>query len=128
MCGQSYGDWREGAVEEEKKDDLKRFNRLLVWPTLIFFIILAISGYGIVNPGLVGELTGGLFGNSIFSLRIHMALVLPTLMLLMTHVLIAIRSTLIRWGVREGKLLNAFLILLGAFTVALIVLMQFVGS
>ena len=115
-------------MEEEKKDDLKRFNRLLVWPTLIFFIILAISGYGIVNPGLVGELTGGLFGNSIFSLRIHMALVLPTLMLLMTHVLIAIRSTLIRWGVKEGRLLNAFLILLGAFTVALIVLMQFVGS
>jgi hypothetical protein len=115
-------------MEEEKKDHLKRFNRLLVWPTLVLFIILAISGYGIANPGLVGELTGGLFGNRIFSSRIHTALVLPALTLLMIHILIAIRSTLIRWGVKEGNFLNAFLILLGAFTVALLVLMQYVGS
>jgi cytochrome b subunit of formate dehydrogenase len=110
---------------EQKKDYLKRFNRLLVWPTLVLFIILAISGYGITNPRLVGELTGGLFGNHFKSLQIHTALVLPTLTLLMIHVLIAIRSTLIHWGVREGNVLNAFLILLGAFVVAMIVLMQY---
>ena len=110
---------------EEKKDYLKRFNRLLVWPTLVLFIILAISGLGSVNPGLVGELTGGLFGNHLTSLRIHDALVLPTLTLLMIHVLIAIRSTLIGWGVRDDNLLNAFLILLGAFVLTMIVLMQY---
>ena len=111
---------------EEKKDYLKRFNHLLVWPTLILFIILAISGFGSVNPGLVGELTGGLFSKHFFSMSIHTALVLPTLTLLLIHVLIAIRSTLIGWGVREGRLLNAFLILLGAFVLSLIVLMQYV--
>jgi cytochrome b subunit of formate dehydrogenase len=110
---------------EERKDYLKRFNRLLVWPTLVLFIILAISGFGSLNPGFVGELTGGLFGNHGFSMGIHEELVLPTLTLLTIHVLIAIRSTLIGWGVREGRLLNAFLILLGAFVLTLIVLMQY---
>jgi hypothetical protein len=110
---------------EEKKDYLKIFNRLLVWPTLVLFIILAISGFGSANPGFVGELTGGLFSNHFFSIGIHEALVLPTLTLLMIHVLIAIRSTLIGWGVREGGLLNAFLILLGAFALTLIMLMQY---
>jgi hypothetical protein len=85
---------------------------------------LAISGYGTLNPGLVSELTGGLFSHA-FSLHLHTTLVLPTLTLLMVHILIAIRSTLTRWGIREGKLLDAFLVLLGAFVLALIVLMQY---
>lgn len=109
---------------EKRKDYLQRFNRLLVWPTLILFIVLAISGYGTINPGTTSELTGGLFTRAL-SLYLHTTLVLPTLTLLTIHVLIAIRAILTRWGIREGKLLNAFLILLGAFTVALIVLMQY---
>jgi len=109
---------------EAKKNYLQRFNRVLVWPTLVLFILLAISGYGILNPGLMSELTGGLFTHP-FSLYLHTTLILPTLTLLMVHVLIAIRSTLIRWGVREGKLLDAFLVLLGAFVLTLIVMMQY---
>jgi len=97
-------------------------------PTLILFIVLAISGYGITNPAVVGELTGGLFASRYLSLRIHTAVVLPALSLLTVHVLIAIRSTLIRWGIRENNLLNAFLVLLGAFTVGLLVLMQYLSS
>ena len=115
---------RHRELAETKKDYLKKLNRLLVWPTLVLFIILAISGYGIANSGTVDQLTGGLFTHSL-SLYLHTVLVLPTLTLLMIHVLIAIRSTLTRWGVREDRLLNAFLILLGAFTVALMVLLQY---
>lgn len=111
-------------MEDAKKDYLKRFNRLLVWPTLILFILLTVSGYGITNPSLIGELTGGVL-NHTFSLYLHMKLVLPTLLLLMVHILIAIKSTLTRWGIKEGKLLNTFLILLGAFTVVLIIIMQY---
>ena len=114
-------------MEEEKKDYLKRFNRLLAMPTLVLFIVLAISGYGIANPVVVGELTGGLFADRYLSLRVHTAVVLPALILLMIHILIAIRSALIRWGVKESNLLNAFLILLGAFTVALLVTMQYLA-
>jgi hypothetical protein len=43
----------------------------------------------------------------------------------MIHILIAIRSTLTRWGIREGMLLDAFLVLLGAFVLAMMVLMQY---
>jgi hypothetical protein len=88
------------------------------------FIFLAISGYGILNPGLVSELTGGMFTHP-FSLYLHTTLILPTLTLLMIHILIAIRSTLTRWGIREGKLLDTFLVLLGAFVLTLIVMMQY---
>jgi hypothetical protein len=109
---------------ETGEKHLQRFNRLLVWPTLILFIFLTISGYGILNPGLVSELTGGVFTHA-FSLYLHTNLVLPTLTLLMVHVLIAIRSTLTRWGIRKGKLRDAFLILLGTFVLTLIVLMQY---
>ena len=91
---------------------------------MILFIILAISGYGITNPRTISELTGGLLTHAL-SLSLHTTLVLPTLTLLMIHILIAIKSVLTRWGVKEGKLLNTFLILLGFFTITLIVLMQY---
>jgi hypothetical protein len=58
-------------------------------------------------------------------MQLHTTLILPTLTLLMTHVLIALRSILTRWGIREGKLLDAFLVLLGAFVFILMVLMQY---
>lgn len=109
---------------ETGQNHLQRFNRLLVWPTLVLFIFLAISGYGTLNPGLVSELTGGLFTHA-SSLYLHTTLVLPALTLLMIHILIAIRSTLTRWGIREGKLLDAFLVLLGAFVLGLMVMMQY---
>lgn len=112
-------------MEGEKKDYLNRFNRWLAVPTLVLFMVLAISGYGITNPVVVSELTGGLFSDRYLSLRVHNLVVLPALMLLMIHILIAIRSALVRWGVKDSNLLNAFLILLGAFAVALLVLMQY---
>jgi thiosulfate reductase cytochrome b subunit len=113
------------VLEEEKKNRLQSFNRLLAVPTLVLFIVLAISGYGIVNPVVISELTGGIFADRYTSLQVHTAVVLPALALLMIHILIAFRSALIRWGVKDGNLLNAFLILLGAFTVTLLVLMQY---
>jgi hypothetical protein len=111
-------------VGEIGKDYLKRFNHLLVWPTLVLLILLAISGYAILNPGMIRELTGGLFTHT-FSLYLHETLVLPTLTLILIHVLIAIKTILIRGGVREGKLLDAFLLLLGAFVLLLMILMQY---
>jgi hypothetical protein len=112
-------------LKEEKQNHLQRFNRLLAIPTLVLFIALAISGYGIVNPVVISELTGGLLADRYLSLQVHTTVVLPALALLTIHILIAFRSALIRWGVKDGNLLNAFLILLGAFTLALLVLMQY---
>lgn len=110
----------------EKTSDhyLKKLNRLLVWPTLVLSIIFIISGYGITNPGLVSELTGGVLTRAV-SLELHLALAFPILTLLTIHVLIGAKSALTRWGVKEGMLLNVFLLLVGIFTVTLLALMQY---
>jgi hypothetical protein len=103
---------------------LIKFNRLLVWLTLILFIAFISFGYGILNPRLVGELTGGVLTRTV-SLQLHIALAFPLLTLLLIHILIGAKSALTRWGVRQGKLLNAFLILLGVFAITLLTLMQY---
>jgi hypothetical protein len=103
---------------------LQKFNRVLVWPTTVLLIVFVVSGYGVTNPALIGELTGGILDRSL-SLYLHINLAVPVLVLLLVHILIGLKSTLTRWGVEEGNLLNAFLILLGVFVTVLIVLMQY---
>ena len=115
----------EGRILREKRDFITRFNRWLAVPTLVLFIVLAVTGYGITNPAVVGELTGGLLSDRTLSSRIHNTVVFPALVLLMIHILIALRSALLRWGVEDGNLLKAFLILLGIFAMTLLVLMQY---
>jgi len=105
-------------------DYLQRFNRLLVWFTLILFIVLAISGFGITNPEITSELTGGLFTFSV-SLYLHLNLAVPVLILLIVHVLIGLKNALTRRGVGEGRLVNIVLIVLGLFLAALIVLARY---
>jgi hypothetical protein len=106
---------------------LTKLNRVLVWLTLILFIVFTISGYGITNPELIRELTGGVFTHTI-SLNLHLRLAFPVLALLIIHVLIGAKSVLTRWGVKQKRLLNAFLILLGVFAAALLILMQYFMS
>ena len=111
-------------MEKSSDSCLKKLNRLLVWPTLVLSVIFAISGYGITNPGLVTELTGGVLTRAV-SLKLHLVLAFPVLMLLTIHVLIGAKSALTRWGVKEGTLLNVFLLLIGIFTMTLLALMQY---
>jgi len=103
---------------------LIKFNRILVWITLILLVVIILSGYGITNPGFVSDLTGGVFTRA-FSLSTHIRLVFVLLILLTLHVLIGAKTALVRRGVRDGLLLDSFLIVLGFFAVALLVLMQY---
>jgi hypothetical protein len=105
-------------------DFLVRINRLLVWPTSVLFVAYVIFGYGITNPKLISELSGGVL-NRTLSLYLHNVLAMPVLTLLLVHILLGLRSALLRWGVKEGILLNMFLLLLGVFAVILLLLMQF---
>ncbi|MGD8506251.1 MAG: hypothetical protein PVF15_06255 [Candidatus Bathyarchaeota archaeon] len=102
---------------------LLRINRLLVWLLLAFLVIFVISGYGITNPKLINALTGGILNFS-SSLTIHRTLDLPLLSLLMIHILIELKFTLTRWGLRHQKALNAFLVILGIFFTSLLILMD----
>lgn len=83
-----------------------------------------ISGFGITNPRMTSELTGGVF-NVNNSLYWHLNLVVPVLVLLMIHVLIALKNALTRWGVEEARLVNVVLIALGLFVTALIILARY---
>lgn len=103
---------------------LAKLNRLLVWPTLVLFIIYVLSGYGVTNPKLVSELTRGVLTHAL-SLYLHTTLTLPVLILLSIHILAGIRSSLVRLGVEDSKLLSVFIILMGVFSITLLMLMQF---
>jgi thiosulfate reductase cytochrome b subunit len=111
------------ALTKRSNDYLRTFNRLLVWPTLVLLIIVVISGFGITNPGMTSELTGGVF-TQYNSLYWHLNLVVPVLILLMIHVLIGLKTALTRRGVK-ARLLNVVLVLLGLFVTALIILARY---
>jgi len=100
-----------------------KFDRLLTWILLALLIIFVITGYGIVNPQLINELTGGILTRSL-SLYLHTTLDMPLLVLLMLHVLIQLRFALIRWRVKDGILLNGFIAMLATFSIVLILLMD----
>lgn len=111
-----------GEIMTQKEDGfLQRFNHLLAWFTLLLFGALAISGFGMTNPVLTSRLTGGLF-NAAFSIYLHANLAVPALILLLVHFLIGAKTALTRWGIKENSLLNVFLIILGAFLAALVIL------
>jgi hypothetical protein len=112
------------ALARKNVGYLVRFNRLLVWPTLVLLIIFVITGFGIDNPTMTSALTGGVFTRGV-SLYWHVNLAVPVLILLMIHVLIALKTALIRWGLGEEKLLNIVLIALGVFATVLIILARY---
>lgn len=125
MSGKSDSRFKEtGQMRKANDRFLTKFNRVLVWLTLVLSVVFLISGYGITNPELIRELTGGVFTRAI-SLKLHLNLAFPVSALLTIHVLIGAKSALARWGVKQGRLLNVFLILLGIFTVTLLLLMQY---
>jgi hypothetical protein len=125
MSGKSDSRFEEtGQMRKANDRFLTKFNRVLVWLTLVLSVVFLISGYGITNPELIRELTGGVFTRAI-SLKLHLNLAFPVSALLTIHVLIGAKSALARWGVKQGRLLNVFLILLGIFTVTLLLLMQY---
>jgi Ni,Fe-hydrogenase I cytochrome b subunit len=104
---------------------LKRFNHVLAWLTLILFVVFTVTGYGITNPEMVSELTGGILKRGI-SLNVHMMIAFPVLALLTVHIVIGVKTALNRLGVEDGKLLYSFLILLGALALTVLALMQYV--
>jgi|SRR5271157_2882729 len=109
-----------------KKEDgyLQRFNRILAWFTAVLFAFLAISGFGMTNPGLTTRLTGGIMTPT-FSMYLHANLAAPVLILLLIHVLIGMKNALTRFGITDSKTLNATLLILGLFLGTLIILARY---
>jgi len=112
-------------MEKKRNSNLAKLNRILIWLTFVLFVFYVICGFGIINSSSVSSLTGGIL-NRDRSAYFHTTLTAPVLILLLVHMMIGLRFSLIHWGVREGKLLNAFVIGLGVFFIALFIILQYV--
>jgi thiosulfate reductase cytochrome b subunit len=110
-------------MEKRRDHYIRKFNRILILPLVVLSVVFVIAGYGTVNPQLIGELTGGLLNRSI-SLYLHTVLAFPVLILLAVHILVQLRFALINLGVKDGVLLNIFVIALGIFITTLFLLMD----
>ena len=103
---------------------LMKANRVIVWALLFLMILLAITGYGLTKPNLITSLTSGLIDYQT-ALHLHTLLDVPLLVFLVVHVAIEIKFSLMRWGFKSQKLLNLLVLLLAAFSLILIVYVEF---
>ncbi len=94
-------------------------NRIVVWVLLFFMILLIVTGYGLTKPNLIYSLTGGTI-NYQTAVYLHTMLDTPLLVLLLIHVVIEIKFSLMRWGFKNQKLLNLLTFMLGSICLILI--------
>ena len=98
---------------------LMRINRIIVWFLLFFMILLIVTGYALTKPNLIHSLTGGIIDyRTAFDL--HTLLDVPLLILLLIHVIIELKFSLIRWGFKNKKLLNSLMLTLGFICLILV--------
>lgn len=99
---------------------LMKTNRVIVWVLLFFMIMLMVTGYALTNPSLIRSLTGGIV-NYQTAFYIHTMLDIPLFILLLVHVIIELKFSLIRWGFQNKRLLNSLMLVLG-LTLSILVL------
>ncbi len=102
---------------------LMKTNRAIVWVLLFFMILLIITGYGLTKPNLMYSLTGGLV-DYWTAAYFHALLDVPLIILLLIHVTIEIKFSLMRWGFKNQKLLNSLLLMLGSISLLLILYIE----
>jgi hypothetical protein len=111
-------DKKEGIKEkkEEKKKAectpargvnfyLIKFGRLCAWALLVMIILYFISGFGIIKPRMIENATLGIFGRGP-SFMVHEWLTLPMAFAFLCHTLIAIRFAMIRWRVKNMRIVD----------------------
>lgn len=106
---------------------LVKINRVIVWVLLFFMILLVVTGYGLTKPNLIFSLTGGII-NYWTASSLHRLLDLPLLVLLLIHVIIEVKFSLMRWGFRNQKLLNLLMLILGSIFTILIFYVDGAGA
>jgi hypothetical protein len=103
---------------------LMKANRIIVWILLLLILMMIISGYGLTKPSLIRSLSGGWIDYQT-ALFVHTSLDTPFLILLLIHVVIEIRFSLMRWGVKNQKLLNLLMLILVLICLFLIIYVKF---
>lgn len=95
------------------------FGRFCAWALLVFIILYFISGFGITKSGLIYRWTGGLM-NRALAFQIHDYLTIPTALAAICHVLVAVRFAMIRWRVKNMKVLNWVFLVTGVLLFVLV--------
>ncbi|UCH32728.1 MAG: hypothetical protein JSV05_04980 [Candidatus Bathyarchaeota archaeon] len=98
---------------------LMKVNRAIVWILLFFMILLVVTGYGLTKPNLISFLTGGILDFFTAS-YLHTLLDVPLFVLLLVHVIVEVKFSLMRWGFKNQKLVNLLMLALGLISLALI--------
>ena len=98
---------------------LMKINRKVVWVLLFFMILLIVTGYGLTKPNLIYSLTGGII-NYWTAAYLHTLLDVPFSILLLIHVIIEIKFSLMRLGFKNQKLMNLLTLMLGSICLVLI--------
>jgi succinate dehydrogenase/fumarate reductase cytochrome b subunit len=83
---------------------LIKFGRFCAWLLIAFIILYFISGFGMIKQGLFSR---------VVSFRVHDYLTIPMTIAFLCHVLIAIRFAMIRWRVKNMKMVDYSFIALG---------------
>lgn len=96
-----------------------RVNRASVWITLVLMIVFVGTGYALTRPNLIYSLSSGLIDYQT-ALYLHTTLDVPLLSLLLLHIMIEIKFSLMRWGFKNQRLLNVLILLLSFTILALI--------
>ncbi len=117
--------WRLPKMSPKKTANyyLMKINRKIVWVLLFFMILLIVTGYGLTKPNLIYSLTGGIINFQTAS-YLHRLLDLPLMILLLIHVIIEIKFSLMRWGFKNQKLLNLLMLMLVSICLILIIYVE----
>ena len=82
---------------------LNKFDRVTAWILWALFLILTVSGY-MLTKGFIDRYWGFLA---------HFELAVPTMAVFTIHFAIRVRFILLKWRMREGRLVNLVPVLVG---------------
>lgn len=116
----------DAAMKSVKRSSGKTFNyylmkanRVVVWVLLLLTILYIATGYGLTKPSLLYSLSSGILNYQI-SFYLHTVLDVPLMILLLLHVIIEVKFSLMRWGFRNQRLLNILMFILASTLMILI--------
>ena len=100
---------------------LRQFGRFCAWSLLVMVVLYIVTGFAQLKSGMIYNATGGLL-NRATALWIHEKLTIPLAFVFICHSLIAIRFAMIRWQVKNLRVVNWVFLSVGAVLFGLTIL------
>jgi hypothetical protein len=88
----------------DRNTALKRIDQVVAWLLLALFFVMTLSGY-MLTKGFLDRYWGFL---------VHFQLAVPTMALFTIHFAVRLRFYLLKWGMKDGRVVNFASLLAGA--------------